>query len=83
MENLLFNIDSVEVSYGNDALTSIIQINERIQDIEKYLREHHNFNDFEKSQLADRLSKLEDLNKQVQRELISQTQKLAELKSSL
>jgi len=83
MENLLFNIDSVEVSYGDNALTSIVQINERIQDIERYLHEHHNFNDFEKSQLIDRLSKLEDLNRQVQRELVSQTNKLAELKSSL
>jgi len=83
MENLLFNLDSVEVSYGDSALPSIIQINERIQDIEKYLHEHQNFNDFEKSQLADRLSKLEELNRQVQRELVSQKQKIAELKSSL
>jgi len=83
MESLLFNLDSVEISYGDNTLTSVIQINERISDIAEYLRKHHEFNGFEKTQLADRLNKLVDLNHQVQRELILQTQKIEDIKLDL
>lgn len=83
MENLLFNLGSVEVSYGDSALTTVVQINERINDIATYLQEHREFNNFEKTQLADRLTKLIDLNLQVQHELATQTQKIADIKGTL
>ena len=84
MENLKFNLDSVEVSYGDNALTSIIQIDERISDIAKYLRTHNNdFNDFEKTEIIDRLNKLIELNHKIQQELEAQVQKINDIKPML
>lgn len=83
MDNLLFNLDSVEVSYGDNALTSVVQINERINDIAEYFKNHHEFNGFEKTQLADRLDKLISLNRQVQRELAEQTKKINDISEKL
>jgi hypothetical protein len=83
MENLKFNIDSVEVSYGDNALTSIIQIDERISDIAAYLRTHDDFNDFEKTEIIDRLNKLIELNQKIQQELEIQVQKMNDIKPML
>jgi hypothetical protein len=83
MENLKFNIDSVEVSYGDNALTSIIQIDERISSITTYLRTHNDFNDFEKTEIIDRLNKLIELNQKIQQELEAQVQKINDIKPML
>lgn len=83
MENLKFNLDSVEVSYGDNALTTIIQIDERISDIAKYLRTHNEFNDFEKTETIDRLNKLIELNHKIQQELEAQVQKINDIKPML
>lgn len=83
MENLKFNLDSVEVSYGDNALTSIIQIDERISDITTYLRTHNDFNDFEKTEIIDRLNKLIELNQKIQQELEAQVQKINDIKPML
>lgn len=83
MENLKFNLDSVEVSYGDNVLTSIIQIDERISDIAKYLRTHNESNDFEKTEVIDRLNKLIELNHKIQQELEAQVQKINDIKPML
>ncbi|MBT1688794.1 hypothetical protein [Dawidia soli] len=83
MENLKFNLDSVEISYGDNALTSIIQIDERISDITTYLRTHNDFNDFEKTEIIDRLNKLIELNQKIQQELEAQVQKINDIKPML
>ena len=83
MENLKFNIDSVEISYGDNVLTSIIQIDERISDIDTYLRTHNAFNDFEKTEIIDRLNKLLELNQKIQQELEMQVQKINNMKPLL
>ena len=76
MENLLYNLDSVESSYGGSLVTGIIQIDERIGDISGYLSEDPALNDFERSELADRLNKLIELNRSAQMELERQAQRL-------
>jgi hypothetical protein len=83
MENLKFNLDSVEVSYGDNTLTSVIQIDERISDIANYLRTHNDFNDFEKTEIIDRLNKLIELNQKIQQELEEQVQKINNIKPLL
>ncbi|PZR36578.1 MAG: hypothetical protein DI538_13770 [Azospira oryzae] len=82
MKDLLYNLDSVASSYGENALPSIIQIDERINDIVSFFKSDH-FNDFEKTETADRLQKLIDLNKDVRTELQKQEKKLTELKHQL
>lgn len=72
MTDLLYNIDSVEVAYGDGAFNTIVQIQERISEIHNYLQRHNEFNDFEKTQLEDRLNKLIDLNVKIQDELQAQ-----------
>ncbi|MBT1707128.1 hypothetical protein KK062_02785 [Fulvivirgaceae bacterium PWU5] len=83
MENLKFNLDSVEVSYGDNALTSIVQIDERISGITNYLRTHNELNDFEKTEIIDRLNKLIELNHKIQEELEAQVQKINDIKPLL
>lgn len=76
MTDLLYNIDSVEVAYGDNALNCVVQIQERITDIAEYIQTHDELNDFEKTQLEDRLNKLIDLNVKVQEELQDQIEKI-------
>lgn len=82
MKDLLFNLDSVEVSYGDNVLNSVIQINERIDDIVK-LVESNSLNDFEKSESADRIQKLVTLNQQIQKELQKQLEHLHQFELGL
>ena len=83
MKDLLYNLDSVAVSYGDNLLNTTIQINERITEIQEYLENDAVFNEFEKSETADRLNKLVDLNNAIQSELEKQLIKIEEIKSSL
>jgi hypothetical protein len=83
MKDLLYNLDSVEVSYGDNLLNAAIQINERITEIQQYLENDAVFNEFEKSETAGRLNKLVDLNNAIQSELEKQLIKIEEIKSSL
>jgi len=76
MTDLLYNIDSVEVAYGDNALNCVVQIQERITDIAEYIQTHDELNDFEKTQLEDRLNKLVDLNVKIQNELQDQIEKI-------
>jgi len=80
MENLLYNLDSVESSYGSSLITSIIQLDERISDISGFLSEDPALNDFERSELTDRLNKLIELNRNAQMELERQAQTLEALR---
>lgn len=82
MKDLLYNFDSVEVSYGDNALTSIVQIDERISDIAQSL-EATQLNDFEKEQIAGRVDKLIFLNYKIQKELELQVDKLKDLKEAM
>jgi oligoendopeptidase F len=83
MENLKFNLDSVEVSYGDNVLTSVIQIDERISSIASYIQMHNESNDFEKTETIDRLDKLIELNHKIQQELEAQVQKINNIKPLL
>ena len=76
MENLLFNLDSLESSYGENLLTGVIQLDERISGIENFLQADHKLNDFERTETEDRLRKLIVLNRNIQLELERQAQKL-------
>ena len=76
MENLLYNLDSVESSYGSSLITAIIQLDERISDISGFLSTDPALNDFERTELADRLNKLIELNRNAQMELERQAQTL-------
>jgi hypothetical protein len=80
MENLLYNLDSVESSYGSSLITAIIQMDERIGDIVGFLAEDPALNDFERAELTDRLNKLIELNRNAQMELERQAQKLESLR---
>lgn len=80
MENLLYNLDSVESSYGSSLITAIIQLDERIGDISAFLSEDPALNDFERTELTDRLNKLIELNRNAQMELERQAQKLESLR---
>lgn len=82
MKDLLYNLDSVSVSYGDNALTSIIQIDERINEIVNFFK-LDNFNDFEKTETADRLEKILSLNRDIRAELEKQDKKLMDLKNQL
>ena len=82
MKDLLYNLDSVSVSYGDNALTSIIQIDERINEIVNFFKVD-NFNDFEKTETADRLEKIISLNRDIRAELEKQEKKLMDLKNQL
>jgi len=82
MKDLLYNLDSVEVSYGDNILNSVVQVNEQIEEILRQ-RQTSNFNGFEKSETADRIQKLVDLNQKVQKELQKQLEKLHKMELSL
>jgi hypothetical protein len=82
MKNLLYNLDSIEVFYGDVALNSTIQIDERITDAAEALQDNQ-FNDFEKDQIAGRLDKLVLLNIKIQSELEAQIEKLNAIKGAL
>lgn len=75
MENLLYNLDSLESSYGSSLITAIIQLDERIGDLSGFLAEDPALNDFERTELVDRLNKLIELNRNAQMELERQAQK--------
>jgi hypothetical protein len=84
MKDLMYNINSVEVSYGDNTLNSVIQIYERISSIADYVGTNSTgLNDFEKRQFEDRLDKLADLNHAIQEELDKQIRKLDEIKIGL
>lgn len=80
MKNLLFNLDSVETSYGDNVLNSILQIDERITDIDQFLAADARLNDFERTETRDRLEKLIQMNRDIQMELERQVQKLEHIK---
>ena len=83
MEDLNFNLDSIETWYGENVLTSVIQIDERIQDLASHFQLQESLNDFERLQVVDRLHKIAALNKKIQDELALQMQKLNQAEESL
>jgi hypothetical protein len=83
MKDLLFNFNSIEVSYGDDALNTVIKIDERINDLKSSLQRHDSINDFEKSEWNDRLNKLIALNENIQGELRKQVEKLKMIPAAL
>lgn len=83
MENLLFNLDSVESSYGENVLTTVIQIDERISDIAEFVDKNRNHNDFERSEVTDRLDRLIQRNRNAQMELERQVQRIEYIKLNL
>ncbi len=82
MKDLLFNVNSIESWYGENVLTSVVQIYERINAIKDHLSENDKLlNDFEKKQFADKLDKLIELNKRIQQDLEQQYQTIEKIKS--
>jgi hypothetical protein len=80
MENLVYNLDSAEASYGENLLTAVIQIDERISDIDTFTEEIKLRTDFDRMEIKDRIEKIIRLNKNVQMELERQVQKLEDVK---
>jgi hypothetical protein len=83
MENLLFNLDSAEASYGENVLNTVIQIDERIGDIAEFIDKNRNHNDFELSEMTDRLNRLIQKNRDAQMELERQVQRIEHIKQNL
>jgi hypothetical protein len=82
MKNLLFNLNSVEESYGESILTSVIQINERIDEIAASLHESPPSNDFLIEEFSGRIEKLRELNRKIREELHQQEEKLRSIEES-
>lgn len=83
MKNLLYNLNSVEESYGDSALTTIIQINERIDDISNAFTKSEPINDFLVEEFSGRIEKLIELNQKIQEELKMQEIKLRQIHMGL
>ena len=84
MQNILYNLNSVEESYGESTLTGVIQIHERISDIALYVDLKSAYlNDYEKEETKDRLNKLIDLNRRIRTELEKQEENLMTAASKL
>jgi hypothetical protein len=84
MQNILYNLNSVEESYGESTLTGVIQIHERIADIAMYTDLNSAYlNDFEREETKDRLNKLIDLNRRIRAELEKQEEDLMTAASKL
>lgn len=84
MQNILYNLNSVEESYGESTLTGVIQIHERISDIVMYVDLKSAYlNDYEKEETKDRLNKLIDLNRKIRTELEKQEEDLMTATSKL
>lgn len=79
----MFNLDSVESSYGENVLTTVIQIDERISDIAEFVDKNRNHNDFERSEVTDRLDRLIQRNRNAQMELERQVQRIEYIKLNL
>ena len=84
MKNLLYNLNSVESSYGEVTLTNVIQIFERVDNIaESATAQLTGFTDFDKEELTGRLDKLIALNLKVRSELRKQEMLLLAVKMGL
>jgi hypothetical protein len=84
MQNILYNLNSVEESYGESTLTGVIQIHERVADIAMYIDLKSAYlNDYEKEETKDRLNKLIDLNRKIRTELEKQEEDLMTAASKL
>ena len=83
MEDLYYNLDSIQSQYGENVLTAVIQMDERIRDVASYFPTHDALNDFEKLQVADRLQQMAVLNAKIQHELDIQLQKITSIQDSL
>lgn len=84
MKNLLYNLNSVEESYGEVTLTNVVQIFERVNDIiESIAVQLPELTDFEKEELSGRLEKLMALNLKIRSELAKQELLLHNVKAKL
>lgn len=83
MKNLLYNLNSVEESYGESTLTTVVQINERIDEIAKSFPESEPINDFLIEEFTGRIDKLLELNQKIQEELREQEAKLRQVNAGL
>jgi hypothetical protein len=83
MENPYFNLDSIASAYGENILTAVIQLNERIDDLASVLSADEASNDFEKTQFSHRLKKILELQDMITKELGLQRQKLTAIQQRL
>jgi hypothetical protein len=61
----------------------VIQIDERINDIAGHFDPENKLNDFERSEVVDRLNKLIQMNRNIQMELVRQVQNLEHIKQNV
>jgi len=83
MENVYFNLDSIESSYGENILTAVIQIDERISDLESFFEKDESLNGFERLQVVEKLDKINVLNDKIHGELALQIQRIIKIQQSL
>ncbi|RAV98740.1 hypothetical protein [Pseudochryseolinea flava] len=85
MKNLVYNLNSVEASYGESTLTSVVQIFERLDEIHKQLKQQDQepLNDFLKEEYTGRLEKLLELNMRIQHELQAQEELIQRTRANL
>jgi hypothetical protein len=83
MENPNFNLDSIESAYGENILTAVIQLDERIEDLASLLSGDDSYTDFEKTQFIHRLEKINDLNDMIRKELNIQQDKITRMQQKL
>jgi hypothetical protein len=84
MENIRYNLDSLEVSYGNNVLNSVTLLNERLIDLrEGTLKQLNELDNFQRVEISDRVFKLIKLNQAIQAELQNQIALLNGLEAKL
>lgn len=83
MKDLLYNLNSVEESYGDATLTTVVQIFERLDEISEQLKNPESLNDFLKDEYAGRIDKLLDLNHRIQHELQAQEELIRRTRANL
>jgi hypothetical protein len=85
MKDLRYNLNSVEASYGEATLTSVVQIFERLDEISAQLshEDAEPLNDFLREEYNGRVEKLLELNLHIQHELQAQEELLQRARANL
>ena len=83
MKNLVYNVNSVEETYGEAMLTTVIQVYERLEEISGGVKAQQPLNDLLREEFAGRIEKLLQLNRRIQHELQMQEEMLQRTRASI
>jgi hypothetical protein len=83
MKNLVYNVNSVEETYGEAMLTTVIQLYERLEEISGGVKAQQPLNDLLREEFAGRIEKLLQLNRRIQHELQMQEEMLQRTRASI